>query len=356
MRTATSRTRAARRYAFDEDNRLVMRERVPGTPRLEVVRVLEGEIRTDARNRLVYRVGRSGPEAPVPSQDIAFDGTWALTSEHALVFTLHERQAQAHQALYLKGAMMRAEGEGLVFALRRHVPLEAESGPPMGGDDAAATQTVTLTGRWRADAKNRLNFLVARGEGREDRLTLQGGWELSPRQALVYRYQVRFGARHRRAEQTVIFQGMWDIPQGDRLVYRLSGGRDSAFEFRVGLRSPSLSAGEGRIVYDVAVGVAQGGMERRRLVLAGAWKLHRDASVSFEMASAGGRVQTLRFEGSVALTARSRVVIALRNSRREALGMTVTFTRALGRDVEWFLSLRQDPEERAALGGIRVRF
>ena len=43
------------RYAFDDANRLVIRERDGATGRLRPVRIVEGTATTDRGNRLVYR-------------------------------------------------------------------------------------------------------------------------------------------------------------------------------------------------------------------------------------------------------------------------------------------------------------
>ncbi len=334
------------RYRLDELNRLIVSEREQARGRLQPVRILDGSLRTDPGNRLVYHVETtSPPDDPAAHQVFNFDGTWKLTRDHALALALHEGRRQARQTLYLKGALVNAEVNALVFALQRHQ-----------GEDLAAAQQLTLSGRWQADARNRLTFLARKAQGREDRLTLQGGWDVGPRHELLYRYRQRSTLRRRREEQTIGFAGAWDITSAGRLVYRLSGSTDSAFEFSAGLQSPSVVAREGRIVYDVGIGLSGGVVGRRRVTLVGAWKLHRDLSVSFEVPYADGRVQAIRFEGTYAFGSRNRIALSLQTSRREPLGLTVTFTRELFPDAELFLRLRQDAQERSALGGVTVRF
>jgi hypothetical protein len=78
--------------------------------------------------------------------------------------------------------------------------------------------------------------------------------------------------------------------------------------------------------------------------------------VTFEVPYADGRVQGIRFEGSFAPSRRDRVAVALAAGRRSRLGLTVTFTRQLLPDAGLFLRLKRDAEERAAIGGIQVRF
>ena len=301
---------------------------------------------TDAQNRLIYQVESSSDfgERPGP-QAIALDGTWELTRNHELALTLHGAERSEQQTLYLKGAIVNAEAHALVFALRRRE-----------NDDLTTSQHVTLFGRWQADDHNRLNFLVEKSDASEDRLTLQGGWEVDPHHELLYRYRQNVEGDRRTTERTLVFEGAWDITKADRLVYRLEGSADSAFEFRASLQSPSLLASEGRMVYQIGVGAARSALQRQRVTLFGTWKLNRDLSISFEIPYANGRVQAIRFEGTFALGPRDRLAVALRNSQREGLGVTVTFTKELMPDAELFLRLQKDAQEASAIGGVRVWF
>ncbi len=295
-------------------------------------RISTSWLTTDRRNRLqVFR--RFGSE-----------GTWRLTKDHELALTLHADDARARQTLRLKGALIRAEANALVLALHRDAQ-----------DDGRSAQEVRLSGRWQADAANRLNFLVEKADGSADRLTFGGGWEVGPHHELRYRFRQPDGARRRR-EHLLAFDGAWDVSRADRLVYRLSGSTASRFEFSASLQSPSLMAKDGRIVYQVGVGLSGGRRQHRRVTLFGAWKLHRDLSVSFEVPYANGRVQAIRFEGLITRATRERVAVALRTSRRERLGLTVTFTKELVPDMEFFVRLRAEAEERSVVGGVQVRF
>ena len=334
------------RYAFDDANRLLIRPPHPAGARLRSTRTVEGRVAIESGNRLVYLV-----EAPVPSDGVTtphayhLDGTWTLTPNHELALTLHESADHARQTVYLKGALIGADAHALVFALRRS---ERE--------DIDTTQRLTLSGRWRADATNRLTFLAEKADGAQDRLTLEGGWEVDEHHALRYRYRQLTPAFRDRGEQTLTFEGAWDMTASDRLVYRLSGFDDSAFEFTTSLRSPSLLAKDGRIEYEVGIGVSRSRTTRQRVTLFGAWKLNRDLSVSFEVPYADGRIQAIRFEGTASLSPRDQVAVALTSVRGDSLGLTVTFTRELVPDASLFLRLQADAEERSAIAGIQVRF
>ena len=338
------RTRATVRYAFDERNRLVVRGPRDGADEARPTRIFEGSVATDWNNLLVYHLSSDGGREQ-PGQTFNLDGTWRLTPDHDLALTLHGTEERQRQTVFLRGAIVKAEANALVFALRRW---------DGGGLDTA--QRLTLSGRWRADARNRLTFLVEKMDGSEDRLTLGGGWEVGPHHELVYRYRRRATPGRGREEHRLAFEGAWDITRGDRLVYRLAGSQDSAFEFLASLQSPSLLAREGRIAYQVGIGVSGDRVQRRRVALFGTWKLNHDLSVSFEIPYAGGRIEAIRFEGTYAVGPRNRITAALRSSRRERLGLTVVFTRELVPDANLFLRLKQDADERSAIAGVHVRF
>jgi hypothetical protein len=319
--------------------------RAPGgtLERLRRVRVAEGSVRVDRRNLLRYEVeaaeGRGGVR---PQHAVVLDGTWGLTRSHDLTLALHQAAGNGRETLYLRGALLKAEVHALIFTLQRSA-----------SEHVRMAQRLTLSGRWSVDARNRLSFLVDKGGGEEDRLVFQGGWEVGPHHELRYRMEPR---RRGREAHVLAFDGAWDIAGSDRLVYRLSGAANAAFEFRAALQSRSLLAREGRIVYQVGIGLSQGRLERRRVALFGTWKLNRDLSVSFEVPYAGGRVQAIRFEGTAALSGRDHISVALSTRRGESLGITVTFTRDLVPDAGLFLRLRRDAEETSAIGGVQVRF
>lgn len=331
-------TRPATRARWVTDD-LPVRADATTVERLRLGRLIAGSVTVDRQNRLQYRVGTAGRE-----ETFRLDGTWGLTPAHELALTLHEAGEDARRTLYLKGALVEARQQALVVALDRREEADA------------ASQRLTLTGRWTVDARNRLAFLVTKADGREDRLILQSGWELGAHHALVYRYQRRATASTPAREHTIGFEGAWDITGADRLVYRLAGSSDAALEFRASVQSPSLLARDGRLVYEVGLELARGRSERRRVTLFGAWKVNRDLSVSFEVPYADGRIQAIRFAGSFALGPRNRIVVALSSREGEALGLTVVFTRELFPDARLFLRLQQTAEERAVIGGVQVRF
>ncbi len=334
------RVRHTVRYAFDEANRLLIRRR-EGSGAWQVAERLEGRIEVDRKNRLLYVV--EPPEARDGRQAIQLEGSWRLTAGQELALTLHDTRTAGRQTLYLKGAVTDAGAHRLVFTLAER-----------GTEGAVSGRRIALSGRWAADANNRLTFLAERSGGAEDRLTLEGGWEMDRHHTLLYRHRRQPGEQPA-AERTMVFDGAWDVTGAARLTYRLAGSDTSAFEFRGAVQSRSLMARSGQLVYQIGI-EAGGRRERRRVALFGTWKLGRDRSVAFEIPYRGGRVQAVRFLGAVTASSRDQIQVALSAARNRPVGVTVTFTRKLTPDAALFLEWRGEQEPRGVFGGVRVRF
>lgn len=289
----------------------------------------------DSRNRLRVRRSRS------------VEGTWQLRGDHELAYTARETDDGAsRRTTSFRGSLLQAKAHALIFAVQQ-----------IDDQDAPRAQRLSLSGRWQADAANRLTFLVERGAGVEDRLTLGGGWEVGPRHELRYRYHRSAPTRDRDGKvHKLQFDGAWDVAGANRLVYRIAGTTRSAFEFRAALQSPSVTARQGRLVYQVGVQVERGILRRKRVTLFGAWKLHRDRSVSFEIPYADGRVRAIRFEGSFSQAPGLRLAMALSTRRGEPLGLSVTWTRELARDAGLFVRARREEGDASVVGGVEVRF
>src|SRR3989338_9059164 len=328
---------ASLRYEFDGLNRLVIRD---PSDLLQPRQVLDGELIVDSDNRLRYRLRHTSGKAASDGRDILLDGTWKLSPAHRLGVVLHPQAEGARQAVFLNATIVDVKDDALIVSLWRRSD---------GG--VRTSQTLSLSGRWQADARNRLTFLVAKSDGAEDRLVLDGAWSVDRRHQLLYRYEQPQVGRQPSAIHTLRFSGMWDLRPEARLVYRLDVESRSAFEFQTSLQSASLNAREGKIASQVGVRLSGGRLVRQRVTLFGAWKLNRDLSVSFEIPYAGGRMESVHFEGTYAISPRDRLTVALQNRQREGLGLTVTFTKDVVPDTSLFLRLRKDAKEQSLLGG-----
>ena len=339
-------SRARVQYTFDSTNRLLVTSPDGAADGVRIQRVISGAVTTDAGNRLIYRVDTPAAQNGASRRRrFDLDGTWGITPNHQLFLTLHEASRLRRQTLYLKGAITKVEAHAITLALRRHTS---------GGD--RTIQRLRLSGRWQADRKNRLSFLVERSDGSDDRLTFQSGWKLGRHNTLIYRYRKHAVGSRRGGMRTLRFAGVWDLTQANRLVYRLDASGKSAFDFRASLQTKSLNAREGRIVYQVGIGLSSGKTLSNRVTLFGRWKLNRDLSVSFEIPYADGRREGLRLNGTYSLSEPDAVTIALRDRRNRPMGLSVTFTRRLFKDGQVFLRLRKAGGAREAIAGVQVPF
>lgn len=331
------------RYAFDELNQLVIRD---ADQAVTPSRLVEGRVQIDRKNRLRYRA-RSAPGVGGRSgrSEYVLDGAWTLSPTHQLGVVLHPSQAHEEEAVFLRGSLVDVKDDALVVSLW-HKTREGEP----------ATQRMALSGRWQADARNRLTFLAANADGSEDRLVFDGAWTVDERQQLLYRIEQPQSGRRRDPIQTLRFSGQWDVTSSSQLAYRVDGTDRSTLQFQAALQSPTLNAGEGRIAYQVGIQLSDGRTVARKVVLFGAWKLNRDLSVSFEMPQVEGRRYALTFKGTYTWRSRNAVSVHLSTREGEPLGLAVTFSRSWTNDKTVFLRLERLRDESRLLGGVQVRF
>lgn len=343
----TARSRSTVHDALDDVERLISAGSASLADRLRPLRVVEGSVTTDRANRLVYEVESASDTDGEQPRRVILDGVWRLNARHELELRLSRTAASMSRTIALRGALVHAGLNSLVFALR-------------GQNDESFLRAprLTLSGRWQADAHNRLTFLVDKANHATDRLTLQGGWTVGAHHELIYRYRQPDSTRPVGwpNDHTLTFAGAWDMPRANRLVYRLSGSADAALEFSASLQSRALQAREGRLVYQVGVRLAGRARHQQRVSLFGTWKFHKRAAISFEVPYADGQVRAIYFEGTVTLGPRQHVAIALRTPAGEPLGLTLTLTRQMAQDAGLFVQVRQDGRARSVIGGVRVRF
>lgn len=336
------------RYTLDALHRLRVATRQTTGKGHGSVRVLTGRFEADAANRLVFHPDRAAPDRAVDPQEpapetVALEGKWSLRSDRWLTLSMRGASG-ARQALRLAVQLLSANASSVSFALDR-----------TDASGNRVTEELKLAGRWQADASNRLTFWVSRANGAEDRLTFQAAWETGPNHELIYRWRAVSGPRPTEA-QWVRFAGAWEAPVVGHLIYRLEGSTDSVFDFRAGVGSPSLRASDGRISWQVGVGLSRYRTVWTRVALFGAWKISKDGSLEFEVPYADGQVRGIRFEGRYAWGGRNTVTVELADSRRRPFGIALTLTRELSSTALVFLTVRKDGSETSAMAGVQVKF
>lgn len=269
------------------------------------------------------------------------DGTWQLTKRHELQY----RRRDGSREIVLTGNLVAAEPTALVAQFRE-----------ISSDEVVTSRLFWLRGRWQADSRNRLNFLIQREQGKEDRLTLEGGWEVNQANEILYRYQRDLRSRGNLQLQTFRFQGRWDLGGANQLTYLLDENSDSTFRFRGTFQTPSILAKDGAIRYQVGVEVE--GKKRFNVVtLFGAWKLSRDLALDFDLATGGVSSRTIRFGATYQVDSDDAISARLTTAEGKPLGLEVIFTRDfLKGQGQGFVRLVRSLEETAVEGGLRFRW
>ena len=269
------------------------------------------------------------------------DGVWKLTPRHELRYV----RSGPDEEVVLTGELVAVEETGLVVQVEER-----------RADGEMVSRTLTLRGRWEADARNRLTFLVERRSRQRDRLTLGGGWEIGENNELLYRFeQIRLKTKQRRTH-TLTFRGSWDLGEARRLTYVLDRDSDSVFRFRGTFQTPTVLAKEGTLRYQVGVEV-QGRRRLQTVTLFGKWKLSRDLSLDFEIPYSDGSVRPITFGAAYSFNAQDSIQARLTTQEGKPLGLEVIFTREFFKDSgEAFLRLRRSLEESAVEGGLRFRW
>lgn len=218
-------------------------------------------------------------------------------------------------------------------------------------DGSVVTSLAQLKGKWQANAKNEIQFLVEGQSGKKKALTFTGSWSIGENNEIIYEY----GSRQNL--QTLTFKGYWDILDGKRLTYLIEGNSKSAFRFRGAFQTQSILAKEGELRYQI--GVEAGRKLRRKsfvktIVLFGKWKLSDKFGLSFEIEYENG-AREIRFGAEYSLSPASEITAGLISPEGKPLGIEVVFTQTFPKtQAQAFLKLRKSLQENAIEGGIVI--
>ncbi len=266
-------------------------------------------------------------------------GTWKLGPNHELQY----RRLGADESVVLKGELFAAEPTGLVFQITEQFQ-----------EGGFVDRLLTLQGRWQADAQNRLNFLVEREKGRNDRLTFQGAWEVGEGQQVLYRVQKDL--REDKEARLLRFQGYWGLSGSNQLAYVLDSSSDSSFRFRGAFQTFSVQAKKGQIRYQIGIEL-QGKSRLKTITLFGKWKLSRDLALDFELEYGDGLARAITFGAVYGIRPGGTVEARLIGRDGRPLGLEILFSQEfLKGQGEAFVRLRRSLEETAAEGGVRFRW
>lgn len=286
-------------------------------------------MRLDRLNRLV----RDGE---------TLEGEWELTPSHQLRY----RRRAGEEEVALAGDLVSAGPNELTFRFQK----EAR------GSDTRRRE-LSLKGRWQADAKNRLRFLLEGERGPQKVLTFEGAWELGPGNEILYRFNRAHSRSRTRSLHQIRFDGYWEVGSDRRLAYVLDGDTDSAFRFRGSFQTASIQQKKGALRYQI--GVEGKGRSRRlqTITLFGKWKISRDLSLEFEVPYSGGFKKTITFGAAYSWDDETTVSVRLTAPGGGSLGIELALHREfLKGNGEAFVRLRRSLDETAAEAGARVRW
>jgi hypothetical protein len=271
-------------------------------------------------------------------------GKWALGKNHALSYSLEDETA----TMTLDSSLVAAEAGALVVSVTESFD-----------DGRRVTGLARLTGNWRVNDRNEIEFEVSRRAAKSDVLTFKGNWALDKKHQILYTYKttarkLKRGKRETTV-QTLVFKGWWDLSEKTRLTYLIEGSSDSAFRLQGTFQSPSIRAKRGELRYQLGVeGKGKRG-KLKTITLFGKWQLSDKLGLSFEMEYAGGVKHEMRFGAVFALTEDLEVAVNLTGKQREPLGVEVILTKSfLDHHASAFVKLRKTLRASAVEAGVSI--
>ena len=266
-------------------------------------------------------------------------GRWALDADHVLSY----RKEAGEEDFELETSLIAAEPGALVFSFTE----KQESGETV-------TRLAKLSGIWRANAGNEIEFEVSRQSGQNDVLAFRSEWKVGNAQQIIYSWRRKISNRKTRRLQTLTFRGWWDLSGENRLVYTLEDSDDGNFRFRGAFQTPGILAKKGEIRYQLGA-EAESGRKARVITLFGKWKLSDRLDLSFEMEYADGRRHEMRFGAQFSMTRELTVAARLIDRKGVPLGMEVLLTKEfLNGQGEAFVRLKKTLQESALEAGVTL--
>ena len=269
------------------------------------------------------------------------DGYWKLSKDHELQY----RRRGPEEEVILSGQIVGTEPNGLVFRVDE-TRLEGDT----------ASRQMTLRGKWEADSRNRLRFVLDGQQGLHRRLTFQGAWEVNEQHELLYQLQREREGKRERTIHLLRFEGHWDVGDDRRLTYLLDADSDSAFRFRGAFQTPVLLPKAEQIRYQVGIELEGKRRVLRTITLFGKWKFSKALELSFEVPYRHG-LHALDFSAIFHVRPDGEIAARLLTREGRPLGVEVIFTQQfLKKQAEAFVRLRKLAEETAVEGGVRLRW
>lgn len=266
-------------------------------------------------------------------------GRWVLTPGHELQY----KSEGKNEEIKLKGSLVAAEPDALIFSVTERQ-----------NDQRIVTSLVKLSGEWKLNPENQILFEVEKETGRNDTLTLTGGWKVGESHELVYRWEETRLKTKKRQIRTLVFRGFWELSEKNRLTYYLGADSGSALKVRGAFQTHSILAKDGEIRYQIGVEAAAR-KNAQVIVLFGKWKISRDLGLLFEIEYANGSKKAIRFGGEYSLDEDKTVRVDLQTRPGEPIGVELVITKDfLGGEA--FLRVLKSLEESRVEAGVRFNW
>ncbi|MCM8770290.1 MAG: hypothetical protein NC936_00265 [Candidatus Omnitrophica bacterium] len=273
---------------------------------------------------------------------INLDGRWRLNDERELEIVSDK---YADGRLILKINIISASHDALIFGVNQ-----------IDNQGQSHLRILKLSGSWRSDAYNRINFIVEK-KVLSDTLIFKSEWQINKNQQIVYLYETADLKTKAKIKNSLIFEGFWQINSNNRLTYIFEQSRKSRFDFRVQLETPNIYPQKGVIKYRVGIGARKERI-KKVIYLYGEWKFSRKLGLIFQMDYGKGKIMNINFSAVVHFKKENEIVFSLINKINEPLGINVIFTHRFLKmlDAETFLRIKRTQRESGLEAGLRIPF
>ena len=308
---------------------------------------VKGIFKTDSQNNLIYSIDKPlkwQKEYDLPKR-IKFSGSWKLDSNHNLVLETKKTEDYPQSNLILSGKIQNVDSDYLSFELTKS-----------SFSNIPKYHFIRLNGRWSVDKFNRLTFEVKKKD-KPDIFRFKNIWEVNKFNQITYIYKRISLKTKKRFEQSIQFDGFWQIDSKNKLCYSLKHSEISRLEFRVHLQTPNIHPKKDAVKYRMGIGLGKD-REEKTIILYGSWKFSRKLGLFFELNYDKSKVKKYNFSAKVDITERERITFSLLGEDDKPLGINVIFRKKLlsNKDIEFFTKLSKKGANYTAQSGIQIHF
>lgn len=214
-----------------------------------------------------------------------FLGQWILNQNSNLLVKARDRSM--------------TDGEKIVAASAQLLKAKADSlsikatGRQKNGRQLS--EIIELSGEWRANSSNELEFLIKNKKGSQNCLLLKGSWKISGSQEIIYEYEKTNLKTKKKIRTNLLLKGHWDILENARLLYVLDD-QEKRIAFTASLKTSLMRAQDKTLDFVIEFG----GMKNKRnplqtISLKGGWK-RKKGKIYFSFSSSPDKNKEISFQ------------------------------------------------------------